>query len=116
VIGLSALPARAGWFSIKNETKTAVLIVEVPAHPTAKRGKPVRLLPGEVYREYHAAAGEKHLRVLDAKSPTQVLCDAKVKWPVEDVAVRVRTADKITKLEPVAGKAEAAVVAVAKRP
>src|SRR6266536_5712994 len=92
VVGLTTGSARAGWVSIKNETKAAVLIQEVPANPTAKRGKPVRLLPGEVYREYHAAAGEKQLQVLDAKSPTQVLCEAKVKWPVEDVTVRVRTA------------------------
>lgn len=117
VIGLSTDFARAGWLSIKNETKTAVLIVEVPSNPAVRRGKPVRLLPGEVYREYHAEAGEKQLQVLDAKSPTQVLCDAKVKWPAEDVALRVRSADTATKLESIIGKhgaAEAVVVAVKK--
>jgi hypothetical protein len=117
-LGLVANSASAGWLTIKNESKAAVLIAEVPANPTTKRGKPVRLLPGEVYREYHAEAGEKQLQVLDAKTPAQVLCEAKVKWPAEDVAVRVRTADKVTKLEPIAGKqgaAEATVAAPAKK-
>lgn len=122
LVGLFAPAAdvSAGWVSVKNETKAAVLVQEVPANPTAKRGKPVRLLPGEVYREYHAAAGEKTVQVLDAKTPTRVLCEATVKWPTEDVAVRVRTVGTTTKLDAVAaaktGSAEAVVTAVAKAP
>ncbi len=122
LVGFFALAtdASAGWVSIKNDTKAAVLVQEAPASPTAKRGKPVRLLPGEVYREYHAVAGEKTIQVLDAKSPTRVLCEAKVKWPAEDVAVRVRTFGATTKLDAVAdakpGSAEAVVTAVAKSP
>lgn len=118
-LGLTAGSARAGWLSVKNDTKAVILIVEVPANPVAKRSKPVRLLPGEVYREYHAEAGEKQIQVLDAKSPARVLCEAKVKWPVQDVTVRVRTVGKETKLEPVTGRpgaAEATVAAVVKKP
>src|SRR5947208_3166690 len=103
-LSLSSASAQAGWLTVKNELKTAVLIADVPAHPLVKRGKPVRLLPGEVYREYHAEAGEKQIQILDAKSPTLVLCEAKVKWPTEDVAVRVRTVDTATKLESIVGK------------
>lgn len=116
VLGFTSSPASAGWLTVKNEMKVAVLLQDVPDSPTAKRGKPVRLLPGEVYREYHAAAGEKQLQILDAKSPTTVLCDVKVKWPVEDVTLRVRTVGTETKLEPAAGKPAAVVTPVAKKP
>jgi hypothetical protein len=117
--GMAFSSVQAGWLSVKNDTKAAVLIQDVPANVAAKRGKPVRLLPGEVYREYHAEAGEKEIQVLDAKSPSQVLCEAKVKWPTDDVTVRVRTIGSATKLEPIAGKpgaAEAVVLTATKKP
>ncbi len=55
VVSLLALlgwanPASAGWICFKNDTKTAVLIQEVPDHPLVKRGKLVRLLPGVLPR------------------------------------------------------------------
>lgn len=117
--GVCTGPATAGWLSIKNDTKAAVLLVEVPANAAARRGKPVRLLPGEVYREYHAEAGVKRVRVVDARTPTRVLVEAKVAWPVDDVDVKIRAVGVTAKMEPGPGKnggAEAVVAAVAKAP
>lgn len=94
-----AHPADAGWIVIKNETKSAVVIQEVSVQP-GKRGKQVRLLPGEVYREFHLLAGEKKYEVYDPKAPTKALCRETLSWKTTDVMFRVELVEKVVKLSP----------------
>lgn len=63
----------AGWVTIKNDTNR-VLVVQcgIVANGHLKRGRPVRLLPGESMREFHHAAGLT-LELFDGQRPTQLL-------------------------------------------
>jgi hypothetical protein len=100
VLLLTADSGRAGWIVIKNETKSAVVIQEVADKP-AKRGKQVRLLPGEVYREFHLVAGEKKFEVYDPKAPSKPLCRETVSWKAADLMYRVELVEKAVKLSSV---------------
>ncbi len=95
----TAESASAGWIVIKNETRAAVVIQEVCDKP-GKRGKQVRLLPGEVYREFHLFAGEKKFEVYDPKSPAKPLCRETLSWKATDVTYRVELVEKVVKLSP----------------
>ncbi|MFO0796266.1 MAG: hypothetical protein U0804_02250 [Gemmataceae bacterium] len=53
----SAPAADAGWVTVQNDTGRVVVVqTTVTSHNQPRRGRPVRLLPGEHLREYHAAA------------------------------------------------------------
>lgn len=53
----SAAAADAGWVTIQNDTQRVVVVqTTVTVGGQAKRGRPVRLLPGETLREFHDAA------------------------------------------------------------
>ena len=82
--------ASADWICIKNETKIAVVIREVTDRPGQKRGKVIKLLPGEVYREYQSAAGERKVQVFDARDHAKPLCAEKLQWPAKgDVTLKL---------------------------
>ncbi len=104
-------PASAGWICVKNETKASLIIQEVPDHPGAKRGKLVRLLPGEVYREYQPAAGARKVQVYDARCPGQPLCVDKMVWPAKgDVTLKLESIEEVVRLAPVPPVKKAPVV------
>jgi hypothetical protein len=67
----SARGAGAAWISIKNDTNRVVIVqTAVPVNGQMKRGKPVRLLPGEFCRET-VAAPTISLDVYDAQKPAK---------------------------------------------
>jgi hypothetical protein len=57
--------ASAGWLTVKNDTKSTIILEEVTEGPIVKRGKTIRLLPGEVYREFSLNPGEKKVHIYD---------------------------------------------------
>jgi len=87
VLGLLgyASPASAGWVSVKNDTKQTLVLQEIGG-PLLRpiRGKCIRLLPGETYREFHALAGEKQIHVFDASDLTKPLLREQFNWKAED--------------------------------
>ncbi len=89
VLGLLgyASPASAGWVSVKNDTKQTLVLQEIGG-PLLRpiRGKCIRLLPGETYREFHALAGEKQIHVFDASDLTKPLLRELLSWKAEDRA------------------------------
>jgi hypothetical protein len=92
--------ASAGWVCIKNELKVAVVLQEVPDRPRLRRGKVVKLLPGEVYREYHPAAGERRVQVFDTRDPDKPLCSAKLTWPAKgDVTYKLEVVKQVVRLD-----------------
>jgi hypothetical protein len=76
--------ASAGWVCLKNESKVVLVVREVVDRPSLRRGKVVKLLPGEVYREHQTAAGERRVQVFDARNLTRPLCSAKLTWTARD--------------------------------
>ena len=88
---LTSGTAPAGWVSIKNELKIAVVIQELPDNPAVKRGKAVRLLPGETYREYHPVSGEKRFHLLDLRGHGKPLFLGLLRWSKLDVSLRIRS-------------------------
>jgi hypothetical protein len=94
--------ASAGWVCIKNESKFTLLVREVPARPTIKRGKTMKLLPGEVYREHQTTVGERRVQVYDARDPTKPLCSTQLTWPAkDDVTYKLEVVERVMRLTPV---------------
>ncbi len=101
-VAFSPLTASAGWICIKNETKLTVVIQEVPDRPVLKRGKRVKLLPGEVYREYQPTDGERKVQVFDARDPAKPLCTTKIDWSAKgDMTLKLEQTEKVVRLAPV---------------
>jgi hypothetical protein len=102
-VGLVVSTASAGWVCIRNESKVALVVQEVPSRSTLKRGKTIKLLPGEVYREHHAVAGERKVRVYDVRDAAKPLGTAKLTWPARgDVTYKLEVVNRVARLAPVA--------------
>ena len=73
----AAGPARAGdgtWVTLKNNTRQVVVVQEtVVCNGLVKRGKAIRLLPGETVREFQAAPAVKKVEIFDGRSPGKLL-------------------------------------------
>ena len=103
--------ASAGWITIKNETNQTIVIQEtVTVNGTVRRCKPVKLVPGEVFREFQAAAGQKTVQVLESGLLlNRPLCQGDLKWQDADQGYSVlKVGEKVKVLT------EAEVVALAK--
>lgn len=101
-VGIVVSTASAGWVCIKNESKIALVVQEVPTRPTLKRGKTIKLLPGEVYREHHSTAGERKVQVYDARDHTKPLSSTKLIWPAKgDVTYKLEVVEQVVRLAPV---------------
>jgi hypothetical protein len=101
LLGVGAIPpsASAGWVCIKNELKVAVVLQEVPERHRLRRGKVVKLLPGEVYREYHTSAGERQVQVFDTRDRDKPLGSAKLAWSAKgDVTYKLEAVKQVVRL------------------
>jgi hypothetical protein len=89
-LGGELAPVRAGWLIISNNTP-AVLIVQENRDDTGilRRPRIVRLLPGEVYREFHPGEGKTTLQVFDARKPQKPLHKSGVQWGAEEIALNL---------------------------
>ena len=66
--------ADAGWVTIRNETGKAIVVQEVViVNGKQVRGKPVKLLAGESFREFQNTPGVKNYQIYDAGNPNIVL-------------------------------------------
>lgn len=62
--------ADAGWVTIKNDTNKAIVVQEViVVNGKQMRGKPMKLLAGESFREFQTTPGVKTYEVYDATNP-----------------------------------------------
>lgn len=87
---LLAAPERAsaGWLTITNSTKTELVVQDAEtAARLVKRPKSMRLLPGEVYREFQPGEGKKTILVFDPRVPNRPLCKGSVAWTTDDVSL-----------------------------
>jgi hypothetical protein len=95
VLLLVAEHAHAGWVTIKNETEQTIVIQEFGGQRGRLiRGRSIRLLPGETYREYQARAGEKQIQIFDSANITMPLAWETLTWPSGDIAYRIRSQGK----------------------
>ena len=97
-----ALPAQAGWLTVKNDTKQTVILESVCDAVIVKRTKTVRLLPGETYREFRLVPGDRKVQLYDGspadKSLGQALGQGTLTWKLTDVTMLIesKTADAKT--------------------
>lgn len=94
----AGLPASAGWITIKNETTQTIVIQEtIVVNGATRRCKPVKLVPGEVFREYQATAGQKTIQVLESGLLlNRPLCQGELKWQEADTCYSVlKLCDKV---------------------
>jgi len=87
---MSSDSANAGWICVKNESKDTVVIQEVPDAPNAKRGKMMRLLPGEVHREFRPGDGSVKFEVFDPKCLTKPLLAERIFWGIKDTLFQLQ--------------------------
>jgi hypothetical protein len=92
----------AGWISTQNETKGTITIQEVHPGPLPQRGKAIKLLPGEVCREFcPIPSTERRFQVWDPRQPRKLLFDGKVTCPAGDMLFRVVCESNTIKVIPV---------------
>ena len=120
-----AASAPAGWLTVKNDTDRAVVIETVTDCVLAKRSKAVRLLPGEVYREFRLVPGERKVQLYDGSHPNQPLGQplgtGTLSWKLADQTLHVEPkASELTLADPAAKPAKSSDAAksevVARRP
>ena len=104
VLGLAGLIAtscetRAGWITVKNDTKQVIVIQEVGGPLNRPiRGKCIKLQPGETYREYQLLAGSKSIVLYDSEAPTTPLAQDKLTWAKDDATFAITPDGKSIKL------------------
>lgn len=82
---LGASQARAGWITIRNDTKQTLVVQEVTTvNGKTKPGKAIKLLPGESVRENKSKAGSKSIVVYDPAQPDTPLLRGKIEWGKDD--------------------------------
>ena len=69
----SSRSAEAGWMTLKNDSNRVLVVQEtvVAKDGTLKRGKPIRLLPGETLREFQAGPTVKRVEIYDLQVPAK---------------------------------------------
>ncbi len=94
--------ARAGWITVKNDTKQVIVIQEVGGPLNRPiRGKCIKLQPGETYREFQLLAGSKSIVLYDSEAPTIPLSQDKLTWAKDDATFAIEPDGKSIKLVPV---------------
>lgn len=99
-VPLTSSAAAAGWITITNDTNMVVVIQDCGDGKKGGRAKVVRLLPGETYREFQAAAGDKRMQIFEFRGPAKPLFDGPVKWKADDLSLSVQPDGKALKLAP----------------
>jgi len=90
---------RAGWITVKNDTKQIIVIQEVGGPLNRPiRGKCIKLQPGETYREYQLLAGSKNIVLYDSESPSAPLSQDKLTWVQDDATFAIKPDGKSIKL------------------
>jgi hypothetical protein len=107
----------AGWVTIKNETGQPVIVQETTVvNNKLKRGKPVKLMPGDEYREYQSAPGSKTIHILETGGPKRTLCRSELTWQAGDESFAVRKSGTAVKLVGTTAVPTPPIVTTADRP
>jgi hypothetical protein len=101
VVGLSG-SAEAGWVTIKNNTDRVIVVQElVVTNGVVKRGKPIRLLPGETVKEYQTNPCVKKVEVFDANDPARPLYTGNLNCKDENPAFSITLDGRSVSITPV---------------
>lgn len=97
--GFGADSAKAGWITVKNDTKQVIVIQEVGGPLNRPiRGKCIKLQPGETYREFQLLAGSKNVVIYDSEAPTVPLVQDKLTWVKDDAKFEIQPDGATVKL------------------
>ena len=89
---VSARDANAGWVTIKNDTNKPIVVQEVVLlNGRAVRGKPIKLLPGESFREFKNVPAENSYEVYDFAKPTPPIWMGKLNCKADSQSFAVQT-------------------------
>ncbi len=95
--------AVAGWVTIKNDTDRPVAYREAPPPLSLgilRRGKVVKLLPGESHKEFQAKPGTRVIEIYNTLQESDLLLKGPIKWGADDIVFTLtRTPDPAKKLE-----------------
>lgn len=91
----------AGWIVLKNETNKTVVVQEtINQNGTEKRGKPIRLLPGESVKQFYAGPLTAKVEVFDGQNTTKSLFTGNITHKGEDQTFSVATDGKAVFVAP----------------
>jgi hypothetical protein len=113
LLGVLLLPAAsfAGWISLTNTTAHTVVVQEsVTVNGQTRKCKPIKLAPGEIYREFQQGGGTKKLTLLEPGLLGKQLYTGDLTWK-DDTSFSIhKDGDKtaITDVKALAVKAGAA--------
>ncbi len=114
------VPARAGWLTVKNDTKQTIVVESVTDGMLVKRTKSVRLLPGETYREYRLVPGERKVQLFDGsqagKPLGKALGQGTMAWKLADQTLHIESKTTDAKTEWTLAEPTAKADAVVRRP
>jgi hypothetical protein len=103
VVG-SAGTASAGWVTVQNDTGRIIVVQgTVHIHGQPKRHKPVRMLPGERFREFHNSPSLQ-LEIFDGTNPSRPLFAGPVPIASENQAYSVAATGRGIQVVPARGK------------
>lgn len=70
----SASAGDGGWVTFKNTTSQVIILQEtVVSNGVTKRGRPIRLLPGETLRQFQATPAMRKFEVFDGRNTDRCL-------------------------------------------
>ena len=70
----SAPAGDGGWLTFKNTTRQTIVLQEtVVTNGVTKRGRPIRLLPGETLKQFQATPAMRKFEVFDGCNPGKPL-------------------------------------------
>jgi hypothetical protein len=76
-----------------------LVVVEIAGTPNRPiQGKPVKIQPGETYREFQPGAGQKTFAIYDAAKLNAPLAQQTIAWRAEDTTFSILSDVKGTKL------------------
>jgi hypothetical protein len=107
----------AGWVTIKNETTQPVMVQETTVvNNQVRRGKPIKLMPGDEFREYQSAAGSKIVQVLEWGGAKRTLCRGELTWQTGDESFAVRKSGAAVKVVVTPAVTDPSLITAADRP
>jgi len=103
---VAVVPCQAAWITFQNDTKGTIIIQEmVTVKGKVTLGKPVKLQPGETFREFQPGPLTKKIQVSEpGKTANKVLCEDEVAVKDKDVTFSIATVKDKVKVLPVEPK------------
>jgi hypothetical protein len=96
---LSSGPSLAGWITLKNETRTELVVQPIVTINGRERlGKAIKLMPGETLKQWEAAPGSRTIQLYDPANANRSVIRSRLEWSTADATYTVAETAGVLKL------------------